>query len=256
MTTMVEVHDATVRYGGQCVLEGATFRVQSGRMAAIVGPNGAGKTTLLKAVLGLVRLERGTVRICGAPLRSVRARIAYVPQRSSIDWDFPISVRDVVVMGTYASMRWWRRPGAAERLRADEALDQVGMRAFADRHIRALSGGQQQRVFLARALAQRASVIVLDEPFAGVDVASEQAIIAQLRALRDIGTTLLLVHHDLSTVETIFDDVILLRKRIVAQGEVSTAFTREAIAATYGTADPRSDIVLTRPMWAMRPEVV
>ncbi|MBU6145567.1 MAG: metal ABC transporter ATP-binding protein [Paenibacillaceae bacterium] len=256
MTTMIEVDDATVRYGGQCVLEGATFRVQGGRMAAIVGPNGAGKSTLLKAMLGLVRMERGTVRICGEPLRRMRARVAYVPQRSAIDWDFPISVRDVVVMGTYASMRWWHRPGAAARLRAEEALDQVNMRAFADRHIRALSGGQQQRVFLARALAQRASVIVLDEPFAGVDVASEQAIIAQLRTLRDQGVALLIVHHELNTVEKMFDDVILLRKRIVAQGDVATAFTREAIAATYGTDVPRSDIVMTRPMWARRPEVV
>lgn len=260
MTHAVEVRNISVSYGQQTVVQHVDFAVGTGRRVAIIGPNGAGKSTLLRAILGLIPITQGEVRIFGAPFAQQRSRVAYVPQREQIDWNFPLSVRDVVLMGTYARMRWWQRPGKPQQEQAMEALAQVGMEAYADRHIRSLSGGQQQRVFLARALVQKASVIFLDEPFAGVDAATEQAIVQQLALLRDQGCTLLMVHHDLNTVRDYFDDVLLLCRSLIAFGPVEQAFTSETIAQTYGSSwqPPKLERAMTATLGSswMRPKTV
>jgi manganese/zinc/iron transport system ATP- binding protein len=229
-----EVHDLTVAYQRRPVLWDVDFEIPPGKLVAIVGPNGAGKSTLIKASLGLLPLASGKVEIYGKPFRQQRGLVGYVPQRESVDWDFPVDVRDVVLMGTYGRLGWFRRPGAAERALAERCLEQVGMLAYARRQIRQLSGGQQQRVFLARALAEDAQLYFLDEPFAGVDAATEAAIVQLLQALRSRGKTLLVVHHDLHTVREYFDHVILLNMRLVACGPVSQAFTPENLQKTYG----------------------
>jgi len=210
----------------------ASFPAQ--RMSAIIGPNGAGKSTLLKAALGLVRPLSGQVQVLGADLAARRGQLAYVPQRASIDWDFPTRVIDVVLMGLYRRMGLLRRVGAAERGIAQDCLARVGMSDFATRQIGQLSGGQQQRVFLARALAQQADLYLLDEPFAGVDAATEKAIVGVLKSLRDAGRSVIVVHHDLSTVRSYFDHVLLLNIRKVAEGPVDTTFTAETLQAAYG----------------------
>ncbi|MBV2358999.1 metal ABC transporter ATP-binding protein [Thalassococcus sp. CAU 1522] len=224
----------TVSYGGEPVVFSADMTVQSGTMTAIVGPNGAGKSSLLKAALQIVPALAGHVMFWGQPFAAVRDRIAYVPQRNSVDWDFPTRVLDVVLMGLYRELGLFRRVRAEHRDRALACLDRVGMRDFADRQIGQLSGGQQQRVFLARALAQDADLYLLDEPFAGVDAATEAAIIAVLKALRDEGRTVVAVHHDLSTVEAYFDRVFLINRRAIAEGPVDTTFTPDLLQATYG----------------------
>jgi manganese/zinc/iron transport system ATP- binding protein len=201
---------------------------------AIVGPNGAGKTTFIKAMLGLVPRAAGHVLIFGRPYEEVRDAVAYVPQRGSVDWDFPTSVLDVVLMGLYGRLGWFRRPGSQERTHAREALEQVGMEAYADRQISQLSGGQQQRVFLARALVQDAQVYLMDEPFQGVDATTERAIVALLQALRAEGKTVIVVHHDLQTVPEYFDEVMLLNVNKVASGPVDEVFTDEHLRRTYG----------------------
>ncbi len=234
----VDVADLTVAYREQPVLWDVDLQVPEGVLMAIVGPNGAGKTTLIKAVLGLVPKAAGRVRIYGAPYRRQRSLVAYVPQRGSVDWDFPTSVLDVVLMGTYGRVGWIRRPGAAERERAREALAQVGMADFADRQIAQLSGGQQQRVFLARALVQDAQVYFMDEPFQGVDATTERAIVTLLQNLRAAGKTVLVVHHDLQTVPEYFDWVLLLNVRRIAAGPVSEVFTDENLRLTYGGRVP------------------
>jgi manganese/zinc/iron transport system ATP- binding protein len=233
-TIALEVHDMTVAYHRRPVLWDVDLAVPEGKLVGIVGPNGAGKTTLIKAALGLVPLASGKVEIYGRPYREQRHLVGYVPQRESVDWDFPVTVRDVVLMGTYGRLGWFRRPGRRERETADRCLDQVGMRAFARRQIRQLSGGQQQRVFLARALAEEAKVYFLDEPFAGVDAATEQAIVTLLQALRSDGKTVFVVHHDLQTVRDYFDYVILLNMRLVACGPVDETFTPDNLQKTYG----------------------
>src|SRR5215216_1829623 len=196
----VRVDDLTVAYRDKPVLWDIDLTVPQGVLMAVVGPNGAGKTTLLKAILGLVRPVAGTVRILGRPYREQRKQIGYVPQRGTVDWDFPTTVLDVVLMGTYGQLGWVRRPGPTQRNAAIGALQRVGMAAFAGRQIRQLSGGQQQRVFLARALVQDARVYFMDEPFQGVDAVTERAIVEILRELRSAGRTVFVVHHDLSTV--------------------------------------------------------
>jgi manganese/zinc/iron transport system ATP- binding protein len=208
--------------------------VTPGQMTAIVGPNGAGKSTLLKACLGIVKPLAGRITAWGKPVARQSSRIAYVPQRASIDWDFPVTVIDVVLMGMYRDLGLLRRVRPQHREAALACLDRVGMRDFADRQIGQLSGGQQQRVFLARALAQQADLFLLDEPFAGVDAATESAIIAVLKALRDEGRTIVAVHHDLSTVEAYFDRVFLINRRRIAEGPVSTAFTTDTLHEAYG----------------------
>jgi manganese/zinc/iron transport system ATP- binding protein len=233
-TIALEIHDMTVAYHRRPVLWDVDLAVPEGKLVGIVGPNGAGKTTLIKAALGLVPLASGKVEIYGKPYDEQRHLVGYVPQRESVDWDFPVTVRDVVLMGTYGRLGWFRRPGRKERETADKCLDQVGMRSFANRQIRQLSGGQQQRVFLARALAEEAKVYFLDEPFAGVDAATEQAIVTLMQQLRSAGKTVFVVHHDLQTVREYFDFVILLNMRLVACGPVDTTFTNENLQKTYG----------------------
>jgi manganese/zinc/iron transport system ATP- binding protein len=230
----LEIHDMTVAYHRRPVLWDVDLVAPEGKLVGIVGPNGAGKTTLIKAVLGLAPLASVKVEIYGKPYRQQRRLVGYVPQRESVDWDFPVSVRDVVLMGSYGRLGWFRRPGRAERETADRCLDEVGMRPLAHRQIRQLSGGQQQRVFLARALAEEARVYFLDEPFAGVDAATEAAIVSLLQQLRSAGKTVFVVHHDLQTVRKYFDWVILLNMRLIACGPVSEVFTTENLQQTYG----------------------
>ncbi len=210
----------------------ASFR--KGRMTAIIGPNGAGKSTLLKGALGLVTPLSGSAHVFGAPLAHMRRRVAYVPQRASVDWDFPARVFDVVGMGLHAELGLLGRFTGTHRARVMSCLARVGMEDFADRQIGQLSGGQQQRVFLARALAQDADLYLLDEPFAGVDAATERAIIEVLKALRDEGKTVVAVHHDLTTVPEYFDDVLILNVRKVSAGPVAEAFTEDALNKAYG----------------------
>jgi len=231
---VLEFHDLTVAYHIRPVLWDVDLAVPEGRLAAIVGPNGAGKSTLLKAALDLVPLASGYVRVFGRSYRDVRGRVAYVPQRESVDWDFPASVADVVLMGRYGRAGWFRRPSREDRRMAREALERVGMAEYADRQISRLSGGQQQRTFLARALAQDADLYVMDEPFAGVDAVTERAIVALLHELRDKGRTVLCVQHDLQTVPEYFDWVALLNMRLVACGPVAETFTQENLQRTYG----------------------
>jgi manganese/zinc/iron transport system ATP- binding protein len=234
----VDVADLTVAYRDQPVLWDVDLQVPEGVLMAIVGPNGAGKTTLIKAVLGLLPKAAGRVLVHGAPYEAQRKRVAYVPQRGSVDWDFPTSVLDVVTMGTYGRLGWLRRPGAEEKARAMEALGQVGMADFAGRQIAQLSGGQQQRVFLARALVQDADVYFMDEPFQGVDATTEKAIVTLLQTLRAEGKTVLVVHHDLPTVPEYFDWVLLLNVRRIAAGPVAEVFTDENLRRTYGGRVP------------------
>lgn len=230
----VEVHDVTVAYHRRPVIWDVDLLLPAGRLIGIVGPNGAGKTTLLKAILGLVPLASGRIEIFGRSLGDARSMIGYVPQRETVDWDFPVSVLDVVLMGRYGRLGWIRRPGRADRAAAMECLRQVGMADYHGRQISQLSGGQQQRVFLARALAQDAVVYFMDEPLAGVDAATEAAVIELLRSLRSAGKTVVAVHHDLQTVADTFDHVVLLNMRVVASGPIAEVFTRDNLQKTYG----------------------
>jgi manganese/zinc/iron transport system ATP- binding protein len=230
----IEIHDLTVAYRSRPVLWDVDVVFPERKLIAIVGPNGAGKSTLLKAVLGLVPSVTGWVKIFGAPYRRRRSWVGYVPQRESVDWDFPTNALDVVTMGLYGSLGWVRRPSRSHRALALECLDRVGMRDFAGRQISQLSGGQQQRVFLARALAQDARLYLMDEPFAGVDATTERAILSLLQDLRARGRTVVAVHHDLQTVADYFDHVVLLNMRLVADGPVSEVFSQENLQRTYG----------------------
>ncbi|MEM9557731.1 MAG: ABC transporter ATP-binding protein [Acidobacteriota bacterium] len=230
----VEIHDLTVAYHTQPVLWDVDLELPEGELIAIVGPNGAGKSTLLKTILGLIDPITGWVKICGASLRRRRSWIAYVPQRESVDWDFPTSALDVVTMGLYGTLGWFRRPRREHRELALDCLDKVGIRHLATRQISQLSGGQQQRVFLARALAQDARIYFMDEPFAGVDATTERAILELLQELRAEGRTVVAVHHDLQTVAEYFDHVVLLNMRLVAAGPMAATFTEENLQRTYG----------------------
>ena len=230
----VNVTDLTVAYHEKPVLWDVDMQVPPGVLMAIVGPNGAGKTTLIKSILGLVQPVAGQVSVYDLPYEQQRRLVGYVPQRGSVDWDFPTSVLDVVMMGRYGALGWFRRPGGAERDAARQALDKVGMLDYADRQISQLSGGQQQRTFLARALVQDAQVYFMDEPFQGVDATTERAIIALLKELRAQGKTVIVVHHDLQTVREYFDWVMLLNVSAVAVGPAETVFTEENLRRTYG----------------------
>lgn len=233
MTSAVSVRDLTVSYLDRPVLWDIDLDIDAGKLWAIVGPNGAGKSTLIKAVLGLVPATSGTVSVLGSPMPGGRKKCAYVPQRSEVDWDFPITVLDVVLMGTYPELGWFRRPKPEHISLARECLEKVGMTAFERSQISQLSGGQQQRVFFARALAQQAPVMFLDEPFAGVDAATEASLLKLLQQLRDEGRTLLVVHHDLETVKETFDSAVLLSTRLVASGPVSESLSSENLAHAY-----------------------
>jgi manganese/zinc/iron transport system ATP- binding protein len=231
---MVHVHDVTVAYHRKPVLWNVDLVLEEPRLIGVLGPNGAGKSTLLKAILGLLPVASGTVEILGEPLAKQRRLIGYVPQRESVDWEFPVTVLDVVLMGTYGRLGWFRRPGAREHGVAMASLQRVGLADLAHQQIGQLSGGQQQRTFLARALAQDASIYFMDEPMAGVDAATERVIFALLQELRDQGKMVVVVHHDLRTVPTYFDDVVLLHRRLIAHGPVATTFTRENLRKCYG----------------------
>lgn len=230
----IEVTDLTVAYQDQPVLWDIDLEVPPGVLLAIVGPNGAGKTTLIKAILGLVRPAAGNVLIYDKPYQTQRRIVSYVPQRGTVDWDFPTNVLDVVMMGRYSALGWIRRPGKQERDLALAALEKVGMETYTDRQISQLSGGQQQRVFLARALVQDATIYLMDEPFQGVDATTERAIVTLLQELRETGKTVVVVHHDLQTVADYFDWVLLLNIKRIASGPVAETFTPENLRATYG----------------------
>lgn len=233
-TSPLAVRGLTVSYGQKPAVFSVDMTVQPGAMTAIIGPNGAGKSTLLKAALGIVSPVSGQVTVYGQPLDSQRKSIAYVPQRASVDWDFPTRVIDVVLMGMSRELGLLGRVRSRHIAGAMDCLNRVGMRDFADRQIGQLSGGQQQRVFLARALAQSADLYLLDEPFAGVDAATEKAIIEVLKSLKQAGKTVVVVHHDLATVTDYFDHVFLINTRKVAEGPVAEAFTAETLQAAYG----------------------
>ncbi len=233
-TNAIEVEDLTVAYKHKPVLWDIDLTVPEGVLMAIVGPNGAGKTTLIKAMLNLVNTAAGQVKIYGESSSDQRRLVGYVPQRGSVDWDFPTSVKDVVMMGRYGTLGWIKRPGKKEQDLALRALDKVGMVQFADRQISQLSGGQQQRVFLARALVQDAQVYLMDEPFQGVDATTERAIVSLLQELRGSGKTVVVVHHDLQTVPEYFDWTALLNVRLIASGPVQEVFTEDNLRLTYG----------------------
>lgn len=231
----VTVHDLTVAYRDEPVLWDVDLTIPTGTLTAIIGPNGAGKSTLMKAILGLVPMAAGTIEIFGHTSERQRKLVGYVPQRGSVDWNFPTDALDVVSMGTFGQLGWIRRPGKSERDRAMHALEQVGMADFANRQISQLSGGQQQRVFLARALVQDAELYFMDEPFVGVDARTEKAIIDLLKELRDRGKTVVCVHHDLDTAPEYFDWVVLLNVLKIASGPMEQIFTAENIERTYGS---------------------
>lgn len=231
----LSIRGLTVSYGGAPVIFSVDLTLTPGAMTAIVGPNGAGKSTLLKAALGMLKPLAGQVGVLGQPVSEMRDRIAYVPQRASVDWDFPTRAIDVVLMGLYPRLGLLGRLRRSHKAEALACLDRVGMQDFAERQIGQLSGGQQQRVFLARALAQNADIFLLDEPFAGVDAATEKAIIDVLKSLRDEGRTILAVHHDLATVPDYFDEVFLLNRTVIAHGPVAQVFTTDNLAQTYGS---------------------
>jgi len=228
------IHDLTVAYRGRPVLWDIDLDVPRGALVGLVGPNGAGKSTLLRAALEMVPRVSGEIRFLGRTLKEARRSIAYVPQRESVDWDFPVRVIDVVAMGLYGRIGWFRPVRRRHRATALEALERMGIADLADRQIRQLSGGQQQRTFLARALAQDAELSLLDEPLAAVDAATEEAIVTILRELRSRGRTIVVVHHDLTTAPLYFDRVILLNQRVVAEGPMAEVFTPENLHRTYG----------------------
>lgn len=230
----LSIHAMTVAYHHKPVLWDVDYDAPANALVAIVGPNGAGKSTLIKACLDLVPRASGLVEFWGSPYRRVRGRVGYVPQRESVDWDFPVSALDVVCMGRYHKIGWCRPVSRAHKRAGMECLARVGMLPLADRQISQLSGGQQQRVFLARALAQEADLYFMDEPFAGVDAATERAIVEVLRELKRGGKTVICVHHDLQTVAEYFDHVMLINMRVVAAGPVGEVFTRENLHKTYG----------------------
>lgn len=228
------VNQLTVNYGKTPVLWDISLEVPQGVLIGIIGPNGAGKSTFIKAALGLIKPISGKMEFFGKPLKKVRQSVAYVPQRESVDWEFPVTVRDLVLMGRYGRLGLWQRPRQADWAAVDHYLEIVGMTAYAHRQINQLSGGQQQRAFIARALLQEADIYFMDEPFAGIDMASETVIVKLLQQLREKGKTVFVVHHDLNTVEQYFDWAMLLNMRLVACGPVKEAFTPQNLNKTYG----------------------
>lgn len=230
----LEIHDLTVAFDRKPVLWNIDLTIPRGKLVGIIGPNGAGKSTLIKAVMGILPLSSGYAKIFDKDIDEVRSKISYVPQRESVDWDFPASVLDVVLMGRYSKLGLFKRPRKADRDIALDCLKKVGMEAFANRQISQLSGGQQQRTFLARALAQQAEIYFMDEPFSGVDAATEKTIINLLRTMTQTDKTVVVVHHDLHSVSQYFDWVIMLNTRLVAVGPTKATFTQKNLHETYG----------------------
>lgn len=231
---ILEIHDLTVSYDQNPVLWNVDLSLPAGNLVGILGPNGAGKSTLIKAIMGLITPTSGYVKVFDKPLNDVRARISYVPQRESVDWNFPASVLDVVMMGTYGKLGLFRRPGKKEKELAMKSLEQVGMSGFVGRQISELSGGQQQRVFIARALAQEADLYLMDEPFAGVDMSTETAIFQLLQEMTAAGKTVIVVHHDIHSAMTFFDWLIMLNLHLVASGPKELVMNEEMLRKTYG----------------------
>ena len=233
MKSIISVSGLSVSYEKKRVLTNIFLEMEAGKIYGVVGPNGAGKSTLFKAILGLVETNTGTIKINGKEIQTQRKEVVYVPQKNDVDWTFPATVFDIVLMGRYPHKKIFQRLSKADKAMAMDALEEVGMTEFRDRQIGELSGGQQQRVFLARALCQEADIFFLDEPFVGVDMLTEEKIIQILKRLAEEGKTLLVVHHDLSTVESYFDKVVLLNQRLVAYGDTETTFIKENIAKAY-----------------------
>ncbi len=242
MEPVVEVKNLSASYEGNVAVENISFTVTAGQLVGIIGPNGAGKTTLLKAMTGLMKADNGSIKINGRSVAKARQKIAYVPQRGTIDFTFPVLVKDVVMMGRFPHISWWGFPAARDHRIVEESLQQVEMNQYRRRQIGQLSCGQQQRVFLARALAQVADLFFLDEPFAGIDLASENMIMEILKDLRDRGKTLFVVHHDLSKAEYYFDSLILLNNKLIACGSRDEVFRLDNICRAYeGKAAAFSD---------------
>ncbi len=231
----LKIEDLTVAYQFKPVLWDIDLDVPEGVMMAIVGPNGAGKSTLIKSVLEIVKPLAGVVKVFGKPYQNMRSRVGYVPQKSSVDWDFPTTALDIVLMGTYGKLGWIKRPGKKEKELAHQAIEKVGLADFAGRQINQLSGGQQQRVFLARALVQQADLYFMDEPLQGVDATTEKALFSILKELKEHNKTVIAVHHDLQTVTEYFDHVVLLNVKKIADGKVNDVFTGENLEKTYGS---------------------
>lgn len=232
-STAIDVRHLTVSYGPVPALLDISLEIPAGKLIGVIGPNGSGKSTLIKAILGFVRPVFGEVRIFGQAADRAKGRVAYVPQRGTVDWDFPVTVREVALMGRFGKIRWWQEPSAEDYRAADEALDMVRMTQFRDRQIGQLSGGQQQRVFMARAMAQGADILLLDEPFAGVDAATERAILDVLERTKSSGRTLIVVHHDLATAAEYFDLIVLVKQRLFAFGPPSVVLQPDLLAEVY-----------------------
>jgi ABC-type Mn2+/Zn2+ transport system ATPase subunit len=234
----VEVRGLSVSYGTKRVLTNIHLDITAGNTYGVIGPNGAGKSTLFKSILGLIDHNAGSVKVLGQEMDDVRKRIAYVPQRDEVDWQFPATVIDIVLMGRYPFKKIFSRLNKEDKAIAHDALEKLGILDLANRQIGMLSGGQQQRVFIARALCQQADIFFLDEPFVGVDITTEEKIISILKYLADEGKSILVVHHDLSTVEKYFNKVILLNQRLIAYGDTKDTFTSENISKAYGSQLP------------------
>lgn len=230
----LKISQLSVNYDKTPVLWDISLSIPQGKLVGILGPNGAGKSTLIKSVLGLVKPLSGKVEFFGLPLKEVQKRVAYVPQKESVDWDFPITAGELVLMGRYGQLGLLKRPGLKDKKAAEYYLERVGMLSFANRQISQLSGGQQQRVFIARALLQEADIYFMDEPFAGIDLATEGVIMELLKELSASQKTVFVVHHDLNTVESYFDWVIMLNMRLVGSGEISKVFNRDILNKTFG----------------------
>lgn len=237
----IYIEQLNVNYDKTPVLWDIHCSIPAGKSVGLIGPNGAGKSTLLKTLMGMTSPLSGKVEFFGQSFKRMRRKIAYVPQRSSVDWDFPITVLELVLMGRYGRLGLFKKETVADKEAAKEALEMVGMLSFADRQIRQLSGGQQQRIFIARALLQDAEIYLMDEPFAGVDLATERAMISLMDKLKKQGKTLVIVHHDLTTVDTYFDWVIMLNTCLVASGPVKEVFQPEVISRTYGRSSALLD---------------
>ena len=230
----IEVHNLTTTYGGAPVLWDVDFELPAGKIIGIIGPNGSGKTTLLKTIMGLLEPSSGFVKIFDKELDKMREKIAYVPQRESVDWDFPASVFDVVMMGRYRKNNLFKRTNKTDIEIVNECIEKVGLTEFKKRQIAQLSGGQQQRVFIARALAQQAEIYLMDEPFVGVDAATENSILSLLEEMKGTGKTVLMIHHDLQTVSDYFDYLVLLNTRLIAKGQPQDVLTKENLTNAYG----------------------
>ena len=231
---IIEIHDVSVSYEKKTVLWDIDLTIPKGSLCGIVGPNGAGKSTLIKAIMGLVPINSGYIKLFDQDLNKVRKKISYIPQKETVDWDFPISVMDIVLMGRYPSIGLFKKPNKNDKKEALLSLKKVGMEAYSKRQISQLSGGQQQRVFLARALTQNAEIYLMDEPFAGIDATTENTIIDLLKQLSKSGKTIIVVHHDLHSVQNYFDWLIMLNLHLIASSNIKDAFTKELLEKTYG----------------------